>query len=72
MTKNQILKKLIAIAKTGSGRSPFLCADLVDQEDLYDIQEKLSTLMADLANDVGTDILSTEFPWAFQTEKVGS
>lgn len=74
MTKKQILKKLIAIGKTGSGRSPFIVGDLVHQEDLFTIQEKFTELLADLATDVGDagiDEITEAFPYVFLTKEVG-
>lgn len=74
MTKKQILKRLVAIGKIGSGSSPFIVGDLVHQEDLFDIQEKFSALLADLATDIGNsgiDEITTAFPYVFSTEPAG-
>lgn len=72
MTKKAILGRLVAIAThQGSHRDPFICCDLVVQEELFDIQEKLSQLMLDLATDIGPeseDMLCTRMPYAFSKE----
>lgn len=71
MTKKQILDRLIAIGKTGSGSSPFIVGDLVHQDDLFDIQEKFTALISELANDIGDagiDKVVKAFPYLFSAE----
>lgn len=73
MTKKQILKQLIAIGKTGSGRNPFIVSDLVHQDDLFTIQEKLTKLLSALATDVGNDGIDAiikAFPYVFSEKPV--
>ncbi len=73
MTKKQILDRLIKIGKTGSGRGPWVVADLIHQEDLFDIQEAFSALVADLATDIGNAgiaKITKAFPYLFKTEPV--
>lgn len=73
MTKRQILDRLIEIGKTGA-RNPFIVADRVDQEDLYDIQEKLTSLIADLADKVGNSGVNKvmkAFPYLFKVKSAG-
>lgn len=71
MTKDQLFHRLIGIAKMdGSSRDPFICCDLVGQDELFSIQEKLATLLLDLGNDIGkADQLSREMPHTFRLEK---
>ena len=46
MKQADIVTRLLEIATyVGEGRSPFICADTIDQEDLYVIQEKLASLL---------------------------
>ena len=69
LTKLEILDRLIAIGKVGGGaRSTMICSDLIDQEQLYDVQEKLQNLMEDVALDVpgGDLILVKEFPYVWK------
>ena len=71
MTKQQILDRLIQIGKTGSGRGPWVVADLVHQEDLFEIQEAFNALVADLATDIGgagIDKIVKAFPFLFSEE----
>lgn len=73
MTKEQILDRLIKLAGTGSGRSPFIAGDLVHQDDLFDIQEQLTALMVDLGNDIGDAAVGKvvrAFPYLFKSETV--
>ncbi len=74
MTKKQILNRLIKIGKTGSGRGPWVVADLIHQEDLFDIQEAFNSLVGDLATDIGNDgidKITKAFPYLFSTEPAG-
>lgn len=72
MTANDLLNKAIAIGKMkGSHSSPFICCDLVDQDNLYAVQEALRALMLDIACFVegGQERLVKEFPFAFKLAK---
>lgn len=72
MTANDLLNKVIALGKApGSYSSPFICCDLVSQENLFDVQEKLRELMLDIACFVegGQERLCKEFPYAFKAQK---
>lgn len=74
MTKNQIFKRLVSLAQmpgSGSG-SPVVMADMVNQDQLGDFQEKLTLLLADVANDRevnGGVLLETVFPRLFKADK---
>lgn len=49
MNRKEVVTRLIGIAKTpGSSRSPFICCDLVDQENLFVLQDELMGLIDDL------------------------
>lgn len=74
MTKPQILaalKKLAAMPHASCRKgTPWVSADLVDQEALYDIQAEVLNLMLAVAEDCGqphVDALVKAFPWAYQT-----
>lgn len=74
-TKREILLRLTKIAGIGGGaRSPMICSDLINQDQLYDVQEKLQDLMRDIANDPevpdGPALLSKAFPYIFKLKKV--
>lgn len=75
MTKKQILKKLVAIGKIGSGGNPFIVGDLVHQDDLFDIQEKFTELLSALASDIGNsgiDEIVKAFPYVFSVKEPAS
>jgi hypothetical protein len=49
MTKKEIVDRLLDLAKhQGSHRDPFVCCDLVHQENLVKIQDALMSLIEDL------------------------
>lgn len=59
--------ELLAILALGSGRDPFACADRLDQEDLYTIQERLLALAEGTAGPKATE---KAFPYLYeQTEQ---
>jgi hypothetical protein len=73
MTQMEILKRLVDIARTDdpSTRTPrgILTADRLDQEQLFDVQRKLASLMADLANSIGPGAIARlrmMFPQVFE------
>ena len=70
MTNKQLLKELIAVLKPDVSHSggSILTSDLVEQEGLYNFQEKMSALVARLGNTVpgGPDLLAKEFPGVFR------
>lgn len=80
LTPVKILARIKAIAKTpacGSDsshtKSPFVCCDLVGQDELFDIQHSLATLMLDIASSIGVkqeDKLVADFPYLFKQEEV--
>jgi hypothetical protein len=69
LTMNDVLARLIAIANVGGGaRSKMITSDLIDQEQLCDVQEKLQGLMTDVANQVpgGGLKLTKDFPYVWK------
>ena len=69
MTNEQMLKELISITKPGdSGPCGILLCDLVSQDALFDFQEKMSTFLCRLGNNVdgGAELLEKEFPRLFR------
>lgn len=72
MTAEQLLNKAIAIGKMkGSYSSPFICSDMMDQENLFAVQEAYRALLLDIACFVegGQERLCREFPFAFKLKK---
>lgn len=67
MTKADIFDRLVDIAGTrASQREELLAADLVNQENLFEIQDKISGLLLDVANDLDrAPELVRRFPYAF-------
>ena len=69
----EILDRLEDIAAMGgSNRDPFICCDLVGQEELFEIQNKLATLMLDVAHAIGngaSEGLAKRFPYIYSTEE---
>lgn len=70
MTNKQVLKELIAVLKPDVSHSggSILTSDLVQQEGLYTFQERMSALLARLANETpgGPALLEKEFPSVFK------
>ena len=72
ITVNNIFEQLVAIAEATNGGArggTVLCCDLIDQDALYTLQERLAALMSDVANACGPDAarrLEREFPHAFE------
>lgn len=66
--RKQYLTRLIAISRMGKGRSPFIVSDLVDQDDLFTIQDLLSQLMLDMAGGDPelTGMLTKHLPYVFK------
>lgn len=73
LTMQQILNRLMDLATHGaSTHSPFICADLVDQEELFDIQEALGKLIADMADGMGPKhvrTICTRMPYIFSVKE---
>ena len=61
--------KLCTIADLpASHRAPLLCADLVDQEVLVELQQQLAALMLEVAVELGAEAqeqLVRRYPYAF-------
>ncbi len=68
MSPNQILARLCAIGKGTSQRHEPLTADRLDQEELYQLQNDLASLMEDLAKEISTGpaYLNRMFPHVFK------
>lgn len=70
LEKDEIFKRLVAIAKMPSGaHATLLHGDRIDQEQLNEVQEKLSDLLVDLGNEIpgGAALLQKELPYDFET-----
>lgn len=70
ITTKQIAKRLIEIAKmpgTHGMNRTFICADLVDQECLYDIQDALMKLIDQLDHESA----ARELPFMYQSAEGG-
>jgi len=70
MTPSQILSRIKAIAWTPACGSdtPFAACDLVGQDELFNIQSELATLMLDLASSISVkqeDKLVADFPYLY-------
>ena len=75
-SKKEIFDDLCEIAesKPEYGGSPLICCDLVDQEHLFEIQNKLAILLLKLADDVGQSAhtkLQKDMGYAFTAEPQG-
>jgi hypothetical protein len=72
ITVNYIFEQLVAIARATNGGArggTVLCSDLIDQDALYTLQERLAVLLAEVADASGPDAtkrLMREFPYAFE------
>jgi hypothetical protein len=72
ITVKDIFEQLVAIAGAtngGAGGSTLLSCDLIDQDALYTLQERLAVLLAEVADACGPDAtkcLLREFPYAFE------
>ena len=64
ITVKQAGAELLKILALGSGRDPFACADRIDQDDLYEIQERLLALAEKL---VGPNAVEKKFPYLYET-----
>ncbi len=71
---HETFRRLCEIAEyREEGSSPFLVADLVHQEDLFKIQEKIGDTLLKLAQAIGLeDELVKRFPYAFEPLEVES
>ena len=77
----ETLRKLAELAQLGGGRDPFICCDLVAQEDLFEVQEKLAETMlaaAQILDAYGVgrryacaELLADQMPYAFQLRTEG-
>lgn len=64
MTQEKIIERLIRIAKMPAHpHSPFICADMVGQEELFNIQEALMKLIEKLDRQLAIE----ELPFMFET-----
>ena len=72
MTMLDVFSRLVAIAGATNGGArgaTLLSCDLIHQDALYTLQERLAALMSDVANACGPDAarrLEREFPHAFE------
>ena len=72
ISMNNIFERLVAIAGATNGGArggTVLCCDLIDQDALYALQERLAVLLAEVADACGPDAatrLEREFPHAFE------
>ena len=72
ITMNEVFERLVTIAAATNGGArggTILCCDLIHQDALYSLQERLAVLMSDVANACGPDAarrLEREFPHAFE------
>lgn len=75
MDMNKVFERLCKLAAMrGSHRDPILVCDLVDQDNLFEIQNALSGLLFDVAKSLGTDkldVLVKKFPYAFKAPAKG-
>lgn len=61
------LRKLMAM--DACGRSPFACADMVGQDELFEIQDELARLTLSVANFTGqAEGLAKQFPYIYGVE----
>ena len=69
MKPTEILKRLKKIAKMdGSFRDPFICCDLVGQEELFKLQDEFSKLMLEIAESIGDTevrLLAKSMPYIY-------
>ncbi len=69
---NEVFERLVAIAAASNGGArggTVLCCDILHQDALYTLQERLAVLMSNVANACGPDAatrLEQEFPHAFE------
>ena len=74
MTRTQLFERLLDLAATPAGRSGTLLeSDLLDQTALFAAQERLATLLADVATAIGPTAarkLTVRFPRSFSTPAV--
>jgi hypothetical protein len=68
MSPRQILARLCAMGKGTSKRHEPLTCDRLDQEELYQLQEDLTSLMEDLSKEIpnGGSYLNRMFPHVFK------
>ena len=64
MTQSEIFNNLIKIAKFGK-RDPFICCDMVDQEDLFEIQQRLLLLI----DSINQNKAIKEIPYMYELTK---
>jgi len=77
LSLEHILRRLIEIGKIGGGaRCTILDSDLVDQDQLFEFQEKFTALMVNVANAIPgpnnpiVKMLGENWPHIFKTERV--
>jgi hypothetical protein len=66
MNKTKIFEKLVEIQKT-----VWRGDDLIDQEDLFELQDQIANLTLEVSKDVGKAAekwLSETFPWLYKLE----
>jgi hypothetical protein len=72
MTINDVFTRLVAIADASNGGARganVLACDMLHQSALYELQEGLATLLADVANACGPNearALQSRFPYLFE------
>ena len=72
ITINDVFDRLVAIAAATNGGTrggTILCCDMLHQDALYTLQERLAALLADVGNTCGPDVarrLEREFSHAFE------
>ncbi len=69
LTMDDVLARLVAIANVGGGaRSKMITSDLIDQDQLGELQEKLQSLMEDVAAQApgGGQSLAKAFPYIWK------
>jgi hypothetical protein len=73
VTINDVFKRLVAIADASNGGArggTVLACDMLHQDALYQLQEELATLLADVANACGPNevrVLQSRFPHLFES-----
>jgi hypothetical protein len=73
VTINDVFTRLVTIAEASNGGARganVLSCDMLHQNALYELQEGLATLLADVANACGSNevrVLQSRFPYLFES-----